>query len=861
MTTVKTAGTVLKPFQTEAVENATAILSRCLRNLAEVRATITYEQSRAVIVGDLGAVLFEAPTGTGKTLMAGTVAENLSLLYGEIAAPPILWFWFAPFAGLVDQASRVIRSEFPALRIKNPSLDRNPGDLHSGDVYVTTWASVAVANEASRKARSGSEELPSIDALVLVARSRGFAIGAVIDEAHHSFRGQSQAFAFYREVLRPEVTLLATATPRDKDVDAFCKAAGVSNLRRITVSRQQAVAEHLIKQGVKVAVFKVSDNVAGLIDFKRTALRQGVAGHRKLHELLASHGSKVVPLLLVQVESEDDAVAMSSVEQATAWLKELGFRSEGDSEVVRSHTAKEPDPYFSAIAADETVEVLIFKMAAAIGFDAPRAFTLVSFRPSRDEDFGVQIVGRIMRVDRRLQAARDLPEALNYGYVFLSDNSGQTGLLSAASRINAVRNELASVASSVAVVTIGEQEAAAQLTQHGQIRCILDEGHRGLNVSADGADEELYTVPEQGQVNADGSRSIANEENLQQVLSQEWDLTPQTAIPAAPDGRTSPPPRESACFSYPLRSEFAVPARFSRAVFSPNGEDILRGIVARFRFDEAALLVAQQSAAKIIMEEVEIFAGRRDRPEEIRAELAQREIDAKAQLTLLRADEYEAVDVQELYRALQAQLKKVAEQHGLDVFDTPEKLRAGLHKILALRPEQLKNAVSETIARHIASEPVEPLPQTLQSFAPLDPARLNLYGVFPEDLNSWERPFAEVLDNDLSGTVLWWHRNPVRKPWSVSMPLPGQNDFYPDFVVGVKSRNRGQGILLVETKREINDERRNALIKAQAVHPEYGKVMMLYWVAGRQWQVVEYDPATDKNRLDRVLRMELLAVY
>ena len=95
----------------------------------------------------------------------------------------------------------------------------------------------------------------------------------------------------------------------------------------------------------------------------------------------------------------------------------------------------------------------------------------------------------------------------------------------------------------------------------------------------------------------------------------------------------------------------------------------------------------------------------------------------------------------------------------------------------------------------------------------------------------------------------------------VGQHAAGGTDFYPDFVVGVKGRNRGQGILLVETKREINDERRNALIKAQAVHPEYGKVMMLYWEAGREWQVVEYDPATDKNRLDRVLRMELLAVY
>ncbi|MHC1757938.1 MAG: hypothetical protein AB9917_00195 [Negativicutes bacterium] len=101
----------------------------------------------------------------------------------------------------------------------------------------------------------------------------------------------------------------------------------------------------------------------------------------------------------------------------------------------------------------------------------------------------------------------------------------------------------------------------------------------------------------------------------------------------------------------------------------------------------------------------------------------------------------------------------------------------------------------------------------------------------------------------------------MRKPWSVSMPLPGQPDFYPDFVVGVKERKRGQGMLLMETKRDINDEKHNALVKAQAVHPKYGKVMMLYWEDGRQWRAVEYDPATDKNILDRALRMELLAVY
>ena len=93
------------------------------------------------------------------------------------------------------------------------------------------------------------------------------------------------------------------------------------------------------------------------------------------------------------------------------------------------------------------------------------------------------------------------------------------------------------------------------------------------------------------------------------------------------------------------------------------------------------------------------------------------------------------------------------------------------------------------------------------------------------------------------------------------MPLPGQPDFYPDFIVGIKDRIRGQGILLMETKRVINDQERNAQVKAQAEHPDYGKVMMIYWEEKREWQIVEYDVRNDRNYLDRVLRPELMATY
>lgn len=517
-TTVKTIGTPTKRFQDDAIDNGTAVMTTCLSELAKLnKHAKNYEQSKKLIIADVGALLFEAPTGTGKTLMAGHVAENISQLHNTLGLPKVLWFWIAPFSGLIDQAVRTIRTEFDTLRPKDPAVGREPSDLKSGDVFVATWASVAVSNKTSRKARTDTEKMPSIDALVNYARTQGFAIGIVIDEAHHSFREETQAFTFYQKVLSPELTILVTATPRDKEVDAFTNKTGITNLRRISVSRQQAIDDRLIKEGVKVAVFKAPTDVESLIDFKRTALKQAVAIHRRLKQSLADAGQTVVPLLLVQVDSET-----GSVDQATAWLKELGFRTEGENGLIRSHTADEPDPYLSTIAADEAVEALIFKLAVATGFDAPRAFTLVSFRPNRDEDFGVQIVGRILRVDRRLQVVRNLPPELNYGYVFLSDNTAQTGLSSAAQRINKVKTELASVTTNVAVVSIGGDDPAAQMTHNGQTTFLTSTGMVGAaSASSDEANATPSTTAGSTGSSAEGGLTESATPTLQDTLLTE----------------------------------------------------------------------------------------------------------------------------------------------------------------------------------------------------------------------------------------------------------------------------------------------------------------------------------------------------
>ena len=131
---------------------------------------------------------------------------------------------------------------------------------------------------------------------------------------------------------------------------------------------------------------------------------------------------------------------------------------------------RQPNDDLLAVALDESKEVLLFKMAVALGFDAPRAFTVVSMRGAKDTDFGVQVVGRILRVHRRLQSKvldQSLPALLRCGYVFLAEAESQGGLIGAGEKINAIQTELSGISPYTMVVRVAG-EAQVQVTMSGQ---------------------------------------------------------------------------------------------------------------------------------------------------------------------------------------------------------------------------------------------------------------------------------------------------------------------------------------------------------------------------------------------------------
>jgi type III restriction enzyme len=802
--------TPLRVFQQEAVSSAVAVIGRGLTFLRDVQGKPNATANQAAIKAEFGSLLFEAPTGCGKTLMACETVDQVSRTHD------IVWLWFAPFSGVVGQTIDVIRDEYPSLSPHNLADDRHGEGLVSGAIYTTTWAAVASRSQ-DRRARSQTEQQLSVDDLVRTARDRGFRIGTVIDEAHHSFRSDTQAFAFFREVLDPDVTILVTATPRDRDIDLYVRERGVTRMNRIAVSRAQGVEARLLKRGVRAGTFTTGFKERDqLLDFESSALIAGIQTHNAIKRTLAATGVDLTPLMLVQVDS-----TRNSTDAAKTRLLALGV----PERAIRVHTADEPDPDLRRISSDPSVEVLIFKLAVATGFDVPRAFTLVSLRSIRDADFGVQIVGRLMRLPRELQNLPAIPDSLNFGYVFLAQEDSQDGLLNAAQRINSIRNELASVSDTVFVAVIGDEEVTVQSDPSGQPSM--------FPVSSAPAESPPLSAP---------PPTASTPDSLLDLFGF-----------SVGDGDAPRAPSQSrmaaSAHAYPLRTDLQFPRRFLTVRSSPDEQQVLATLVTRLAIDDELIALSRKSTLLATLQQREVFDGRVVSVEEVLADLTDSQLHETAQYNLQLADRAGALNPVEVLRAIQTALADAYRARGLPEALDASACRAGVSRILTFEAKRFKRAFREAINEHLVVEEADPLEDSLRSAAPLPASRLNVYGVYPADLNDWERSFAELLERDARAEVLWWHRNPVRKPWSIAIPLAGFDNFYPDFVVGVRLRTHiRDGVLLVETKERATDMESLAEAKTRARHPAYGRTVMLY-LDGTRWRVVDYDDARDRNVL------------
>ncbi|TLM68218.1 MAG: helicase SNF2 [Deltaproteobacteria bacterium] len=796
----------LLSFQQQAHDGLLARFLEAKRQMDQL-GTAPKTSALDTIRKNAGAILFQAPTGSGKTLIATRVVASLS------EHDSILWLWFAPFAGVVDQTRQTLHAQAPTLSLLDLESDRRLDALGSAPLFVTTWQSVATSNKEGRKARISGDAGLAVDELIAGAREAGYRIGCVVDEAHHGFKKAAEARRFFAEVLRPDYTLMMTATPKDSDARAFARETGYEvgdEASWASVSRSDGVEVGLLKKGVKMARFIVrnpDDTV--LVDFERTALRECAAMHRQMKDTLAREGVALTPLMLVQVPNGGEHIDM-----ARGYLTgKLGF----SEQAVRVHIANEPDPDLLALANDPRVEVLIFKMAVAMGFDAPRAWTLAAMRGARDASFGVQVVGRIMRRHRSVHARRDLPDELEYGYVFLANSEAQEGLLSAGDLINRMPTHVAELGSQT-VVTFVADEPEVQIVRNGESLRLFADGRVEFPDPPSDGGASLFNPASPGHqqefLERTGWTPMAKRLQGNSFASSEPTATLLTSV-LANDTHTE----------YTYRRRPDGPTALLTESMPPLPDDFEEQVAAQIDFT-AVLSDRERVRTKIVQRTQNIFEDGGIVDEEKWATLSPEVIAAKAKQLVFQFD----VDRFAFPRLLRNRFRKALENHGIEPPADEEQLLQQLDLILVRNPKLIAEAVRKCRAAQLAVQQVT-LPEEISSELRLSPAKRNLYGIFPADLNSDERRFAELLDID--DDVLWWHRNPSQQPTSICLyGWSHGRGFFPDFLVAVKGRLVGQGLALVEVKGPQLQHYDRA--KASARHREYGSAFMVGYDPGKK---------------------------
>ncbi len=299
---------------------------------------------------------------------------------------------------------------------------------------------------------------------------------------------------------------------------------------------------------------------------------------------------------------------------------------------------------------------------------------------------------------------------------------------------------------------------------------------------------------------------------------------------------------------YALRPD--APRRFKTQVVSLKNDVTEEDCANRFIVPVEALLEALISKIPVTKRTLDVFCHTIQQEFNFAAELSPEHAARLASAVLQRNKVF---DCRELRKALFRKMQMVMREEAMDGADVPDKVDAFLDVILAANPELLHDAQKAALACAAEIRETDDLPAEIVSDEPLAASTRNVYGVIPDGLNTWERPFADLLDRGGNGLVNWWHRNEPHKPWSVNVLMPDGRGFFPDFVIGVEGRKTEEGILLADPK--LNYQRDDEASKVLAEHRLYGRVLILFRDGGTRWMTVGYDDKAKKPCLAREFRL------
>lgn len=359
--------------------------------------------------GNRHTLVFKAPTGSGKTVMA---SEMLCRLTEELKERPdapvteVAFIWIAPNK-LHEQSYFKMKNYFTescALRpVIYDELDHSAdGYIRPGEILFVNWESINKDNNLLVRETENSASL--YDITRRTQDDNGIPIVLVIDEEHMFGGRNARKSEKVLATIQPKVEIRISATPQ------------TSGEEFVNVPREKVIEEEMIKQNIVL-------NPA--LDFKdpHGSLNQHLIwlALEKRKELADSYkklGVEINPLLLIQLpnDSSENLTADDTKvkDEVIATLDAYGINTTNGKLAIWL-SGEKTDNLDVIDRPNDPTEVLLFKQAIALGWDCPRAAVLLIFRKIESFQFSAQTVGRILRMPEQKFYT---DQRLNEGYVY-----------------------------------------------------------------------------------------------------------------------------------------------------------------------------------------------------------------------------------------------------------------------------------------------------------------------------------------------------------------------------------------------------------------------------------------------------------
>src|SRR5271157_474777 len=252
-------------------------------------------------------LVFKAPTGAGKTVMA---AELLNRISGDAKFDPdkaFIWFSFNPDS--VEQSRQKLHTYLNGgiAGLYDTDEITARGKLRKNDVLFVNWQKLVKSRRSTRnlRLRQDGEATISFDTFIENTKADGREIIAIIDECH--LAKNTDLAGDILKLVDPRIELLISATPLPFQLPTLEE---FQQLRadQVTVSQADVVASGILKKSIRLAPREeIDEMIEPGSDLDYTILDLAITKRLELAAAYKAVGARVNPLVLIKLPNDEKA--------------------------------------------------------------------------------------------------------------------------------------------------------------------------------------------------------------------------------------------------------------------------------------------------------------------------------------------------------------------------------------------------------------------------------------------------------------------------------------------------------------------------------------------------------------------------